>query len=184
MDSSSHQPWVNSWPNWSPTRWPRRFPGCGYPDSSALGLHVQNTTRSRVPLLTRRCRFPYDSLRVDPRWRRVNRRRRSQGRYRVLWKRSFRPITVGLTPFIDDAPQGLIARHEPRCGGLAGAATVRHFAQPLAQIPDEGSSLVLVEVRGEWKDTVIARLQKPYDAVHEPVVVPLLRIDLRHTSPL
>jgi hypothetical protein len=42
---------------------------------------------------------------------------------------------------------------------------------------------VLIKVFSEWKNPAIARLQKSHDAVHEPVVVSLLRIDLRHTLP-
>jgi len=58
------------------------------------------------------------------------------------------------------------------------------LAQSLAQVPDEGGNLVLIEALSEWKDAAIVRLQKSYDTVHEPVVVPLFRIDLRHVSPL
>ena len=155
-----------------------RFERAGMADST-------QTRVARVILsIAWRLRFPDDSLDVDPGRRRVDRRRRSQRRDRVLRKRSFRPITVCLAPFIDDAPQILIAGDEPRCRGLAGAAAVRHLAQTLAQVPDEGRKLVLVKVRGERKDAAISRLQKSHDAVHEPVVVSLLRIDLRHTSPL
>jgi hypothetical protein len=41
---------------------------------------------------------------------------------------------------------------------------------------------VLVKVGGERKDPAISRLQKSHDTVHEPVMVPLPRIDLCHHS--
>src|SRR3954468_13907079 len=184
MDSNSHRQSANSSPRWSVTQRSSRSTGCKYLDSNGLIWRIRCPRSIPRFSIALRLEFANDPFCVDlGRWR-IHRGRRPQRRDRVLRIRAIRPIAVCLAPFIDDALQIPVAGNKPRCRGFASTAALGQLAQTLLQVPREGRKLVLVKVRCEWKDPAISRLQKSHDAVHEPVVESLLRIDLRHTPPL